>query len=105
LLVDELQIDAYAGRKCGRAPAENDRPDEQHQFVDHAADTTARRSPSEVRLGLEQSFGLLEEAWDALDDAQWGRQAIMTAGVRSMVEIVSHHLRNVEVHHVDLGIG
>ena len=29
----------------------------------------------------------------------------MTSGPRSMAEIVTHHLRNVEVHHVDLDIG
>lgn len=29
----------------------------------------------------------------------------MAAGPRSMTEIVSHHLRNIEVHHVDLDIG
>jgi maleylpyruvate isomerase len=54
---------------------------------------------------LEQSFELLEHAWDALDDWLWDQQGVMTAGPRTMAEIVSHHLRNVEVHHVDLGIG
>ena len=29
----------------------------------------------------------------------------MTAGPRNMVEIIVHHLRNVEVHHVDLDVG
>jgi hypothetical protein len=29
----------------------------------------------------------------------------MTAGPRTMTEIVTHHLRSVEVHHVDLDIG
>jgi len=33
------------------------------------------------------------------------RQGIMTADPRTMVEILAHHLRNVEVHHVDLDIG
>ena len=41
----------------------------------------------------------------ALDDGMWDRQGIMTAGPRTMAEIVTHHLRNVEVHHVDLDIG
>jgi len=35
----------------------------------------------------------------------WDRQGIMTAGPRTMTEIVTHHLRSVEVHHVDLDIG
>lgn len=30
---------------------------------------------------------------------------MMAAGLRTMGEIVGHHLRNVEVHHVDLDIG
>jgi hypothetical protein len=29
----------------------------------------------------------------------------MAAGLRTMREVVGHHLRNVEVHHVDLDIG
>ena len=48
---------------------------------------------------------LLEAAWTALDDAHWDRQGIMMAGPRTMVEIVGHHLRNIEVHHVDLDVG
>ena len=29
----------------------------------------------------------------------------MVAGPRTMAEIIGHHLRNIEVHHVDLDIG
>jgi hypothetical protein len=43
--------------------------------------------------------------WSQSDTAFWDRQGIMTAGPRTMAEIVAHHLRNVEVHHVDLDIG
>jgi maleylpyruvate isomerase len=39
------------------------------------------------------------------DDAMWDRQAVMMAGPRTMAEIVAHHLRNIEVHHVDLDLG
>ena len=73
--------------------------------ADVAANAGARRSAPELRADLAQSFEELEAAWDALDDSQWNRQAIMTAGPRTMVEIVEHHLRDVEVHHVDLDIG
>ena len=72
---------------------------------DLAADAGAHRSAAEFISDLENSFELLETAWDALDDAMWDRQGIMTAGPRTMAEIVAHHLRNVEVHHVDLDIG
>lgn len=73
--------------------------------ADLAADAGAGRSAGELCSNLQRSFELLEAAWDALDDALWEWQGIMTAGPRPMTEIVSHHLRNVEVHHVDLDIG
>jgi uncharacterized Actinobacterial protein TIGR03083 len=73
--------------------------------ADLAADTGAGRSAAELRSDLERSFALLEAAWDALDDALWDQQGVMTAGPRTMAEIITHHLRNVEVHHVDLDIG
>lgn len=72
---------------------------------DLAAAAGASRSPDDLRADLAQSFEDLEAAWDALDDACWDAEAIMTAGSRTMVEIVDHHLRNVEVHHVDLVVG
>jgi len=72
---------------------------------DDAADAGARRSAPELRADLERPFEQLESAWDALDDNLWDWQGIMTAGPRTMAEIVAHHLRNVEVHHVDLDIG
>ena len=73
--------------------------------ADRAADVAARHPASELCADLERSFDKLEAAWDALDDDMWDRQGIMTAGPRTMTEIVGHHLRNVEVHHVDLSIG
>lgn len=73
--------------------------------ADLAADAGAHRSAPELRADVERSFEQLETAWDALDDSMWDWQGIMTAGPRTMAEIVAHHFRNVEVHHVDLGIG
>lgn len=72
---------------------------------DLAADLGASRSAAELRSDLAQCFGLLEATWEAFDDILWDRQGIMAAGARTMAEIVAHHLRNVEVHHVDLDIG
>ena len=68
---------------------------------DLAADLGASRSAAELRSDLAQCFSLLEATWDAFDDILWDRQGIMAAGARTMAEIVAHHLRNVEVHHVD----
>jgi maleylpyruvate isomerase len=72
---------------------------------DLAADTGAARSAAELRSDLEQSFEVVEAAWDALDDGLWDRPGIVTPGPRTMAEIVSRHLRDVEVHHLDLDIG
>ena len=72
---------------------------------DRAAEAGADRPATELRADLARSLELLEAAWAALDDAHWGRQGMMTAGPRTMAEIVGHHLRNIEVHHVDLAIG
>jgi maleylpyruvate isomerase len=73
--------------------------------ADRAADAGARRPAAALCADLERSFDQLEAAWDALDDDMWDRKGIMTAGPRTMAEIVGHHLRNIEVHHVDLDIG
>lgn len=73
--------------------------------ADAAAAAGAARSATELRSGLERSLEQLEAAWQGLDDELWDRQGVMTAGPRTMAEIVAHHLRNVEVHHVDLDIG
>ena len=70
-----------------------------------AANSGAGRSAAELRTDLEDSFELLQAAWDALDDGMWDQLGEMTAGPRTMTEIIGHHLRNVEVHHVDLDIG
>jgi maleylpyruvate isomerase len=72
---------------------------------DLAAEAGAARSAAELRSDLSESIGLVEAAWDALDDTLWDRQGIVTPGLRSMAEIVARHLRDVEVHHVDLDIG
>lgn len=73
---------------------------------DLAADRAAAVRPAgELRSDLAQCFELLEATWDALDETFWDRPAMMVAGLRTMREVVSHHHRNVEVHHVDLDIG
>jgi maleylpyruvate isomerase len=73
--------------------------------ADVAADSGAGRSAAELRADLEGSFELLQAAWDALDDGMWDGLGEMTVGPKTMTEIIGHHLRNVEVHHVDLDIG
>ena len=73
--------------------------------ADGAAYLGAGRSATELRTDLKGSFDLLEAAWIALDARSWNELGGITAGPRNMVEIIVHHLRNVEVHHVDLDVG
>lgn len=73
--------------------------------ADAAATAGAARAAAVLHADLTASFALLEAAWDGLDDGLWDRPAIMMAGPRPLSEVVGHHLRNVEVHHVDLDIG
>jgi maleylpyruvate isomerase len=72
---------------------------------DAAADEGADRTAIALRTDLEQAFRALEAAWDVLEADMWDREAVVMAGPRALREVVRHHLRNVEVHHVDLDIG
>lgn len=58
-----------------------------------------------LRSSLSSAFEELETAWERLPDQLWDNQGITTAGPRSMTETVARHLRDVEVHHVDLDVG
>ena len=72
---------------------------------DVAANLGGNRSASHLRSDVAQCLQLLEAAWEALDDGLWSWHVLMVAGRRTMAEVVAHHLRNVEIHHVDLDIG
>jgi len=72
---------------------------------DAAAAAGADRQPGELLSELDQALEQLEAAWDALDDPLWERLGLMMAGPRTMTQILGHHLRNVEVHHLDLNVG
>ncbi len=63
------------------------------------------RGATHLRSTLAVSFSDLEEAWARLPDGLWDSQGVTSAGRRSMTDIVARHLRDVEVHHVDLGAG
>jgi maleylpyruvate isomerase len=73
--------------------------------ADAAAAAGAACEPDELVSALERALGDLEAAWVALDDRLWEGLGLMTAGPRTMTQILGHHLRNVEVHHVDLDVG
>lgn len=63
------------------------------------------RPASALRDDLSRSFEELEAAWARLEDEHLSRTGICVPGARSMSQIVDRHLRDVEVHHVDLDIG
>lgn len=65
----------------------------------------AGRSAEELLLDLRAAFTRIEATFDNLPDDLWGREGIVQPGPRAMSEIVPRHLRDVEVHHVDLDLG
>jgi maleylpyruvate isomerase len=58
-----------------------------------------------LRLRLGTALSDLEAAWERLPTASWSFETITSAGRRSMADVVARHLRDVEVHHVDLDAG
>ena len=63
------------------------------------------RSATELREDVIRSFARLEGVWAKIPDECWDRMGICVPGPRSMADIAGRHLRDVEVHHVDLDIG
>lgn len=65
----------------------------------------AGRSANELYADLQTAVGRLEDNWVALSDDAWREgQALQGEVVRSMPELVYRRWREVEVHHVDLGL-
>ena len=60
---------------------------------------------SDLLDDLARSCRALEASFDALDDDKWGFEVLVRTGAKSMTEIVFSRLREVEVHHLDLGVG
>jgi maleylpyruvate isomerase len=71
-----------------------------------AADIAAGRGArARVALtDLRRACDALSAAWNALSDAAWDRTGRMAIGVRTIRETVDIRRREVEVHHVDLGL-
>jgi maleylpyruvate isomerase len=96
---------AHIGLFEGAAAGETRRIHPVGYDPDEAVSAGAGRSAMQLRADLTTSLKDLEAAWDRCDDEMWGRQALMMAGPRTMVEVLAHHQRNIEVHHVDLDLG
>ena len=65
----------------------------------------SQMSAPELREQLIESFDAIETAWATMPDPAWTRTGVSSAGERSMIEFVDRHLRDVFVHHADLGVG
>jgi len=68
-------------------------------------DTRVRRGATELVSDLDAAFRRVDEVFSHVPDVCWDRVAVLTAGPRTMSDVVLRHLRDVEVHHVDLDIG
>ncbi len=64
----------------------------------------ASQEAEHLRSTLAIAFHELEASWRRLTDHLWTSEGITTAGRRSMTEILARHLRDVEIHHVDLDV-
>lgn len=63
------------------------------------------RPPDELRADLEQACRRLEGSWESLPEPLWSEPVSLTVGRRPAEELVFRRLREVEVHHADLGLG
>ncbi|MHB8340004.1 MAG: maleylpyruvate isomerase N-terminal domain-containing protein, partial [Mycobacteriales bacterium] len=58
----------------------------------------------ELRAELAEAFTQIEDSFSTLPDECWSLLGLVQPGHRTMAEVVFRHLRDVEVHHVDLGV-
>jgi maleylpyruvate isomerase len=84
-------IDQYEGGAAGRAAA-----------IEAGAGRTARELTDDVRAGL----AAVEAALAAMPADAWERETRGVDGVVQPASLVAHRrIREVEIHHVDLGLG
>ena len=65
----------------------------------------ARRGGEEILDDVRTATARLEVAWDAMPLAAWGGHGLSMGRVWPCRQIVFHRWREVELHHVDLGLG
>jgi maleylpyruvate isomerase len=68
-------------------------------------DQGAGRPAAAILDDVVSSAARLEAAWAELDEAAWGRQGASHGRPESIAELPFRRWREVEVHHVDLGLG
>jgi maleylpyruvate isomerase len=70
-----------------------------------AIEAGSARPAEEVVADVERAAARLAAAWARMDDASWSGQVGLSAGDVPARELVWARLREVEVHHTDLGLG
>ena len=65
----------------------------------------AGRLAADLREDVAAAFARFEEAFGPFPSDLWGSEGVVQPGRRTMAEIVFRHLRDLEVHHVDLALG
>jgi maleylpyruvate isomerase len=66
---------------------------------------SAARSPDALVEAVRTTAGALEEAWRAMTDASWAVVAIAGGAREPVSGLPFTRWREVEIHHVDLGLG
>lgn len=91
----------FGGARVDEVRVQYPRPNMQQEDIEAGA----RRSASELRADLTGALERIERAFEDLPDDRWDRLGVVAPGERTMAEIVFRHLRDVEVHHVDVDMG
>lgn len=102
-LKSQSHVLLFAAQTAGVGDSRGQFPDGYDQS--EAIRAELARGPAGLRDGLDVALAELENAWDQLPGHLWTAKSVTSAGRRSMIEIVGRHLRDVEVHHVDLDAG
>lgn len=89
--VHDVIVDQYPGGREGRAAA-----------ISAGAD----RSAAELVADVAETAAALEAAWESLPEGAWSRYGRAVSGVLLPMDAMPfRRWREVEVHHVDLGLG
>lgn len=97
----ESHIRLFQGAAVGEARQQYASSDERAGEIERGA----TQSTDTLRTAVRDSSERLERAWANLPLDAWERAVIVTPGPRPVHELVFRRLREVEVHHADLGLG